>query len=152
LLQHIGGTVPSPFDCWLALRGIHTLVHRVRAQSDNALKIARFLKAHPAVERVLCPGLKQDRGHQIAKKQMSGFGGLISIQVRGGEEAAIAVAANVHLFTRATSFGGTYSLIEHRSSIEAPGRRTPKNLLRLSIGLEDADDLITDLANALDHE
>ena len=148
-LQHIGGAVPSPFECWLALRGLQTLPYRVRAQAGNALLIARFLAGHPNVEQVLYPGLENHPGHQIAGRQMSAYGGLLSFLVRGGQEEAMAVAGRVKVITRATSFGGTHSLIEHRASIEAPGSKTPANLLRLSAGLEHVDDLITDLEQAL---
>jgi cystathionine gamma-synthase len=148
-LQKVGGAVPSPFECWLALRGIQTLPWRVRAHAENAMQVAQFLVNHPAVERVNYPGLPGHPGHQIAKAQMSAFGGLFSMQVKGGQAEAMAVAAKVKLFTRATSFGGTHSLIEHRASIEAPGTQTPLNLLRVSIGLENAADLIEDLAQAL---
>lgn len=148
-IQQLGGAVPSPFECWLALRGIQTLACRVRTQADHALEVARYLAGHPAVERVRYPGLAQHPGHEIARKQMAGFGGLFSFQVRGGQAEALAVAAKVKLFTRATSFGGTHSLIEHRASIEAPGTKTPPNLLRVSIGLENVEDLIADLDQAL---
>lgn len=148
-LQTAGGAVPSPFDCWLVLRGIRTLPYRVRAQSEHALKVATFLEAHPRVERVHYPGLPSHPGHAVARRQMALFGGMLSAQVKGGAEAAIAVAARVRVFTRATSFGGTESLVEHRASIEGPGTTTPDNLLRVSIGLEHPDDLIEDLAQAL---
>jgi cystathionine gamma-synthase len=149
LLQTAGGAVPSPFDCWLVLRGIRTLPYRVRAQSATALDVATFLAAHRSVEAVHYPGLASHPGHELARRQMSMFGGMLSLQVRGGAEAAMAVAAKVRLFTRATSFGGTESLLEHRASIEGPGTTTPSNLLRVSIGLEHRDDLIEDLAQAL---
>jgi cystathionine gamma-synthase len=149
LLQTSGGAVPSPFDCWLVLRGIRTLPYRVRAQSAHALQIATFLASHPRVEAVHYPGLASHPGHDVATRQMSSFGGMLSVQVRGGADAAMAVAAKVRLFTRATSFGGTESLLEHRASIEGPGSTTPPNLLRVSIGLEHPDDLIADLAQAL---
>ena len=149
LLQTSGGAVPSPFDCWLVLRGIRTLPYRVRAQSANALQVATFLASHPRVETVHYPGLASHPGHEVARRQMSMFGGMLSLQVRGGADAAMAVAAKVRLFTRATSFGGTESLLEHRASIEGPGTTTPPNLLRVSIGLEHPDDLIEDLAQAL---
>jgi len=148
-IQHIGGSVPSPFDCWLLLRGIQTLPYRVRAQSDHAMQIAQFLDNHPKVESVLHPGLKTHPGHTIAAKQMEGFGGLFSVLVKGDSEAAMTVAAKVKVFIRATSFGGTHSLIEHRASIEGPHTSTPPNLLRLSIGLEHPDDLMADLYQAL---
>lgn len=148
-IQKVGGAVPSPFECWLTLRGIQTLPYRVRAQAENALRVAQFLANHPAVERVHYPGLDSAAGHQVACQQMSGFGGLLSFEVKGGQAEAMAVAARVNLITRATSFGGSHSLIEHRASVEAPGSTTPESLLRLSIGLENGDDLIADLAQAL---
>lgn len=149
LIQGIGGAVPSPFDCWLTLRGLQTLPYRVRAQASTAQTLAHFLSQHPAVEQVLYPGLESHPEHAIAAKQMSGYGGLLSILVKGTQETAMSVAAKVNLFTRATSFGGPHSLIEHRASIEAPGTQTPPNLLRLSVGLEHVDDLIADLDQAL---
>jgi cystathionine gamma-synthase len=149
LLQTAGGAVPSPFDCWLVLRGIRTLPYRVRAQSEHALRVARFLASHPRVQAVHYPGLPSHQGHEIARRQMAMFGGMLSMQVAGDADAAMAVAAKVCVFTRATSFGGTESLIEHRASIEGPGTTTPANLLRVSIGLEHPDDLIDDLAQAL---
>ena len=148
-LQVNGGAVPSPFDCWLTLRGIQTLPYRMRVHSENAEKIAYFLSTHPAVEQVHYPGLPSHPGHGIAARQMKQFGGMMSVQVKGGAEAAMAVAAKVKIFTRATSLGGTESLIEHRASIEGPQTRTPQNLLRLSIGLEHVEDLIEDLNQAL---
>lgn len=147
-IQMIGGAVPSPFESWLTLRGIQTLPYRVRAHAENALKVAQFLDDQPQVEQVLYPGLPTHPGHEVAKRQMKAFGGMMSVQIKGGREEAMAVAANVNVFTRATSFGGTHSLIEHRASIETTGT-TPENLLRLSIGLEHPDDLIGDLAQAL---
>ena len=149
LLQTTGGAVPSPFDCWLVVRGIRTLPYRVRAQSAHALAVAGILAAHPRVEAVHYPGLASHPGHEVARRQMAMFGGMLSLQVRGGADAAMAVAAKVRLFTRATSFGGTESLLEHRASIEGPGTTTPPNLLRVSVGLEHPDDLIEDLAQAL---
>jgi len=147
--QRYGGAVPSPFDCWLTRRGIDTLPWRVRAHSDNAMRVAQFLCAHAAVEAVHYPGLVSHPGHKIAARLMSGFGGMLSFQVRGGKEAAMGVAARCELFLRATSLGGAHSLIEHRASIEGPSSKTPQNLLRCSIGLEHADDLIADLGGAL---
>jgi cystathionine gamma-synthase len=148
--QLYGGAVPSPFDCWLVLRGIRTLPYRVRAQSANALVVAAFLAAHPRVETVHYPGLASHPGHDVARRQMSMFGGMLSLQITGGVDAAMAVAAKIRLFTRATSFGGTESLLEHRASVEGPGTTTPPNLLRVSIGLEHPDDLTEDLGQALD--
>ena len=143
------GAVPSAFDCWLALRGMRTLHLRMRAHCDNAARVAEFLDAHPRVDAVYYPGLAGHPGHDVAARQMDGFGGMVSFQVAGGREDAMRVAANARLFTRATSLGGTESLIEHRASIEGPRSRTPQNLLRASIGLEHPDDLIEDLAQAL---
>jgi cystathionine gamma-synthase len=148
-LQGTGGAIPSPFDCWLVLRGTATLGVRVRAQSENALKIARWLEQHGAVEKVLHPGLESHPQHALARRQMSGFGAMLSFCVRGGEVAAKHVAGRVKLFTRATSLGGVESLIEHRASVEGPESPTPKNLLRVSAGLEHPDDLIADLDQAL---
>jgi len=147
--QQFGGAVPSPFDCWLILRGVDTLPCRVRAQAESAGRIAAFLKSHQAVEAVHYPGLAGHPGHEVAARQMAGFGGMLSIELRGTRERAIEVAARVRLFTRATSLGGTHSLIEHRASVEGPHTRTPQNLLRISVGLENTEDLIADLEQAL---
>ena len=144
-----GGAAPSPFDCWLALRGVSTLPWRMRAHCGNALAVAEFLRRHPAVERVHYPGLPDHPGHEVARRQMSGWSGMLSFEVRGGRDAAMTVVAHVRLFTRATSLGGTHSLIEHRASIQGRDTKTPQNLLRASIGLENADDLIADLEQAL---
>lgn len=148
-IQVTGGAVLPPFESWLILRGLRTLPYRIRAHSENALRVAAFLAQHPAVEAVHYPGLSGHPGHAIAARQMSAFGGLVSFQVRGGREAALRVAGRVRLFIRATSFGGPESLIEHRASIEGPGTSTPDNLLRLAVGLEHPDDLIEDLEQAL---
>ena len=148
-LQGTLGAVPSPFDCWLLLRGTATLNVRVRAQSESALKIARHLEKHRGVEKVLHPGLESHPHHALAKRQMCGFGAMLSFCVNGGETAALRAAGRVKLFTRATSLGGVESLIEHRASVEGPESRTPKNLLRVSVGLEHSDDLIQDLDQAL---
>ena len=150
LIQNLYGAVPSPFDCWLTLRGIRTLHVRMPAHCANAGRIARFLHDHPNVAAVHYPGLPDHPGHAVAAHQMSDFGGMLSFQVAGGRDAAMRVAANVNLFVRATSLGGTQSLIEHRASIEGPDSATPDDLLRVSVGLENADDLIADLAQALD--
>jgi cystathionine gamma-synthase len=147
--QKYGGSVPSPFDCWLTLRGIETLPYRMRAHSENALRLAQCLCAHPKVEAVHYPGLPGHPGHAIAARQMHGFSGMLSIQVRGDGPAAIQVAARCRLFLRATSLGGPHSFIEHRASVEGPRTRTPQNLLRLSVGLEHPDDLIEDLNQAI---
>jgi cystathionine gamma-synthase len=153
-IQRSGGAVPSPFECWLVVRGVRTLPYRVRAQSASALAIATRLATNPSIERVNYPGLDSHPGHAIATRQMAvdgrpAFGGMLSIQVRGGAEDAMRVAARCHLFTRATSLGGPESLIEHRASVEPPGSGTPANLLRISVGLEHVDDLIADIEQAL---
>jgi cystathionine gamma-synthase len=149
--QGTAGNVPAPFDCWLLLRSLATLPLRVRAQSATALAIARCLQADRRVERVHYAGLPDHPGHDIAARQMhGGFGGVLSMEVPGGRERAMAVAARTRLFTRATSLGGIESLIEHRQSIEGPLTRTPPGLLRMSIGLEHVDDLIADLDQSLD--
>ena len=148
-IQYEGGSVPSPFDCWLILRGMRTLPWRVRGHCENAAKIATFLEQHSKVEHVHYPELPKHPGHEIAKKQMSMFGGMLSLEVKGGRDAAMKMANNTKIFTRATSLGGVESLIEHRASIEGAGTKSPEGLLRLSIGLENADDLIEDLDQAL---
>jgi cystathionine gamma-synthase len=148
-IQYEGGAVPSPFDCWLILRGMRTLPWRMRAHSENAMKVADSLARHPKVARVHYPGLELHPGHEIAAKQMSTFGGMLSFEVKDGRGAAMSVAAKTRIFTRATSLGGVESLIEHRASIEGAGTTSPEGLLRLSIGLENADDLIEDLDQAL---
>jgi cystathionine gamma-synthase len=150
LVQATCGAVPSPFECWLVLRGIRTLHLRMSAHSKNALRVSGFLHNHPQVESVYYPGLPNHPGHDIAAQQMSNFGGMVSFQVKRGRDEAMQVAARTKVFTRATSLGGTESVIEHRASIEGPGTKTPDNLLRLSVGLENAEDLIEDLAQALE--
>ncbi len=147
--QKLGGGVPSPFDCWLLLRSVPTLALRVRAQTDSAGKVAAFLASHPRVDVVHYPGLPSHPGHEVAARQMDGFGAMLSFQVRGEQADALSVAAKVQLFTRATSLGGVESLIEHRASVEGPDTQTPANLLRVSVGLEHPDDLIADLEHAL---
>src|SRR6266704_1506347 len=148
-IQYSGGAVPSPFDCWLILRGMRTLPWRMRAHCENAAKVADFLVQHRQVKRVHYPGLSSHPGHEIARKQMSIFGGMLSLEVKGGRDAAMNVAAKTKIFIRATSLGGVESLIEHRASIEGKGTTSPEGLLRLSIGLENAGDLIEDLDQAL---
>ncbi len=148
-IQYEGGAVPSPFDCWLILRGMRTLPWRMRAHSENAMKVADFLAEHRKVGRVHYPGLQSHPGHEIAARQMSMFGGMLSFEAKDGRDAAMAVAAKTKIFIRATSLGGVESLIEHRASIEGTGTTSPEGLLRLSIGLENADDLIEDLDQAL---
>ena len=149
--QLFGGAVPSPFDCWLVMRSLPTLPYRMQAHCANAQKVAEFLQAHDKVSMVHYPGLQGNPFHALASKQMSGFGGMLSFEVKGGKDAAMALAAHVEIFTRATSLGGVESLIEHRASIEGPESKTPQGLLRVSVGLEHADDLIDDLSSALTH-
>jgi cystathionine gamma-synthase len=148
--QRLCGAGLGPFDCWLLRRSIATLGIRVRAQCHSALLIAEFLRTHPAVERVYYPGLAQHPGHAVAAAQMhGGFGAVLSVCIAQGREAAFETVRRTRFFTPATSLGGVESLIEHRASIEGPGSKTPQNLLRLSIGIEDSEDLIDDLAQAL---
>ena len=149
-IQTTCGGVPSPFDCWLILRGAQSLPWRMRGHCENALTIAAWLADHARVETVHYPGLPSHPGHEIAARQMSAFSGMLSFEVRGGREAAMAVAAKTKIFIQATSLGGVESLIEHRASIKGEDPRTPQGLLRLSIGLEHPDDLIEDLAQALE--
>jgi len=149
-VQVLGGAVPSPLDCWLALRSLATLPQRIQAHCGNAARLAQYLRAHPKVSKVHYPGLPEHPQHALATRQMRDFGGMLSFEVAGGQDAAMRVAAQVQLFTRATSLGGVESLVEHRASIEGAASRTPAGLLRLSAGLEHADDLIADLAQALD--
>lgn len=148
-IQGKGGAVPSPFDCWLLQRSIATLPLRVRAQSASAQRVAEFLAGQPQVAAVHYPGLPGDPGYALGRSQMQSGGAMLSFRVRTGEAAAQTVAANLGLFTQATSLGGVESLIEHRASVEGPQSRTPRDLLRVSIGLEHVDDLIADLDQAL---
>lgn len=149
-LQTTAGAVPSPFDSWLLHRGLATLSVRVRAQSESAAQIAKYLVTHPAVESVHYPGLATAAGHETAARQMSAFGAMLSFQVRGDRHTALAVAGRTRLFIQATSLGSVESLIEHRASVENYSTPTPENLLRVSVGLEHRDDLMEDLAKALE--
>jgi cystathionine gamma-synthase len=143
------GAILGPFEAWLLLRGLRTLDVRVRAAADSAGMLATRFANHQSVSSVLYPGLPTHPGHAVAARQMSGFSGMLSIRVKGGERAAIDAAARVKLWKRATSLGGVESLIEHRASIEGPGSPCPPDLLRLSVGLEDPEDLYDDLDRAL---
>ena len=144
-----GATLGS-FEAWLLLRGMRTLYLRVRQASASAMTLARHFEQHPHIEAVLYPGLPTAGGHEVAARQMKGgFGGMLSLRVKGGEAAAIATAASVQLWKRATSLGGTESLIEHRASVEGPSSPVPTDMLRLSAGIEDVGDLIADLEQAL---
>ncbi|MGD0864201.1 MAG: PLP-dependent aspartate aminotransferase family protein [Rhizomicrobium sp.] len=145
----IGGVLGS-FEAWLLLRGMRTLFPRVRTAVANAQALAEHLSTHPNVAHVLYPGLADFPGHAIAARQMTGgFGAMLSIRVKGGEQAAIKTAAHVQIWKRATSLGGTESLVEHRASVEGPGSPVPADLLRLSAGIEDTNDLIADFDQAL---
>ncbi len=150
LIQQTAGAVLDPFSAWLTLRGLRTLAVRLRQQCASAQKIAAFLVQHPRIRRVYYPGLPNHPGHEIAQRQMHDFGAMIAFEVDGNDATALKVAARTRVFMRATSLGGTESLIEHRASIETPPTRTPPNLLRLSIGLEHVDDLLADLSHALE--
>ena len=149
-VRKITGGVASPFNSWLVLRGIRTLAVRMERHSSNATAVALFLESHQRVEKVHFPWLASDPGHAFAQQQMSAPGGMLSLRVKGGREAALGVASKTRLFIRATSLGGVESLIEHRESSEGPGSTTAPNLLRLSVGLENAEDLIDDLRQALE--
>ncbi|MBO6825728.1 MAG: PLP-dependent transferase [Sneathiella sp.] len=146
-----GGAVMGPMEAWLLTRGMRTLSIRVERASSNAMKIAEALQSFDNVESVQYPGLPTDPGYEISCRQMNGgFGGMLSVCIKGGAEDALAVTGRLELFKRATSLGGVESLVEHRASIEGEGTPCPQNLLRLSIGIESADDLIADLKNAID--
>lgn len=144
------GAILGSFESWLLLRGMRTLYLRVHAVCRSAEMLADFLREHELVEEVLYPGLPGFPGHAVAANQMQGgFGGMLSIRVKGGEAAAIGTAARVQVWKRATSLGGVESLIEHRASVEGPESPVPRELLRLSVGIENVDDLIDDLDEAL---
>ncbi|MDO9596036.1 MAG: PLP-dependent transferase, partial [Lutibacter sp.] len=149
-IQILSGAVPAPFDCWLIGRGIQTLYLRVKKQSKNALKLAKYLENHPKIEKVLYPGLKSHPQHLLAKKQQKkGFGAMLSVLIKGSEEETIKISTKLAYFTTATSLGGVESLVEHRKSVEGINSETPNNLLRISVGIEHIDDLIADWENAL---
>jgi len=148
-VQEMGGAIPSPTDCYYLARSIKTLPYRVMGHVQNAQLLAEFLEQHPKVERVLYPGLLSHPQHAIAKEQMLTFGGMLSFIVKGDENDTHNIINKLNLFTRATSLGGVESLIEHRATVEGPDTKTPRNLLRVSVGLEHIDDLIADLKQAL---
>ena len=144
------GGILGPVEAWLLLRGMRTLALRFERASANALKIAQHFEHHAKIERVLYPGLPSHPGHDIARRQMAnGYGGMLSLLVRGDAETAKRIAGNARIFVRATSLGGVESLIEHRASVEGPHSAVPKNLLRLSVGVENCDELIDDLEQSL---
>jgi cystathionine gamma-synthase len=144
------GSILGSFEAWLLQRGMRTLFLRIQRVSESALALAKYFESDERLEAVIYPGLARHPGHEIARRQMEGgFGGMLSIQVKGGAEAALEVAKKCQVFTRATSFGGVESLIEHRYTIEGERSPIPKDLLRLSIGIESVDDLIADMEQAL---
>ena len=144
------GTVLGPFEAWLLLRGMRTLYVRVAAQSRSAQRIAEHFSGHPGIEAVLYPGLPGFPGHAVAARQMQGgFGGMLSLRVKGGAAGALRFVGALRLWKRATSLGGVESLVEHRASVEGPQSATPPDLLRMSVGLEDCADLIADIEQAL---
>lgn len=149
-MQITMGAVPSPQDCWLLSRSIRTLPYRMRGHNENAGLLARFLQNHPKIEKVFYPGLATHVGHDIAKKQMNGFGGMISFLVKGGKKEALEIVAGSKLIRRATSLGGVESTWEHRRSSEGDNSKTPENLIRISVGLEHSDDLLEDLEISLE--
>lgn len=148
-IQATLGAVPSPFDCWLVLRGLRSLPYRMRGHVEGAQRVAGYLAAHPGVARVYYPGLSTDPGYEVATRQMRQPGGMLSFDVHGGRAEAFALVNRLKLVTRATSLGGPETLIEHRASIEGEHTRAPESLLRVSIGLEHPDDLIEDFQQAL---
>jgi cystathionine gamma-synthase len=148
------GAVAGPFDAWLVMRGTKTLAVRMDRHCENAARIAEMLAAHPKVEQVYYPGLETHPGHEVAAKQMKAFGGMVSFRVRGGEEAAVAVCDRAELFTLGESLGGVESLIEHpgrmtHASAAGSALEVPADLVRISVGIEAADDLLADLRQAL---
>ena len=148
--KHVGGVLGA-FESWLLLRGMRTLSIRFERASSNALSIAQYFEGHPKIDAVLYPGLESHRGHVIARRQMTnGFGGMLSLCVKGGATEAKAIATKLKLFVPATSLGGVESLVEHRASVEGPLSQVQQNLLRLSVGIEDVNDLIADLEQALE--
>lgn len=149
-IQLLNGAVPSPFDCWLIARGIQTLYLRISKQDENAILLAKYLENHPKVEKVLYPGLESHPQHLLAKKQQkNGYGAMLSVLIKGSKEETFKISTNLHHFTSATSLGGVESLVEHRKSVEGPESNTPDNLLRISVGIEHMDDLISDWEQAL---
>jgi cystathionine gamma-synthase len=151
MYQGIAGAVPSPFDCWLLNRSIATFTLRVSMQSSNAMAVANFLAGHKKIEKVFYPGLPSHPNHEVAKKQMKGgFGGVLSICVKGGQKEAIDLCRKLQLVKHATSLGGVETLIEHRRSAEGAMAVSPDNLLRISVGIEHIDDLLKDFGQALE--
>jgi len=158
-IQNAIGAVPSPFDCWLAIRGIKTLHLRMACHEANAIKVANFLESHPKIEKVIYPGLKSHPEHELAKTQMKGFGGMITFLLKGGIQESRQFLENLKLWALAESLGAVESLVDHpaimtHASVPAQERARlgiSDNLIRLSVGIEDASDLVGDLSNALNH-
>ena len=149
MIQRTSGGVPSPDDCWMLTRSTRTLPYRMRGHNENAGKLANFLQTHDRVQQVFYPGLETHKGHQIAKRQMKGFGGMISFLIDGGAKEALEIVAGSEIISRATSLGGVETTWEHRRSSEGEDSKTPENLIRISVGLEHSDDLLEDLERAL---
>lgn len=147
-IQRVGGAVPSASDCYWLARSIRSLAYRMKGHAEHAMVLADYFLVNPKVEKVFYPGLKSHPGHEIAASQMSGFGGVVSFQVKGGAEAADKLISELKLFANATSLGGIESLIERRAAVEGPDTLTPPNLIRVSVGLEHTDDLLEDLDQA----
>lgn len=148
--QTVGGAVPSAFDCWLLSRSLATFAVRMPVHAQNAMKLAMYLEKHPKIEKVNYPGLKSNEFHRVAKKQMkNGFGGMMSILIKGSQEEAMKFASSMKIVKHATSLGGVETLIEHRRSSEGTHSVSPENLLRISVGIENIDDLIADFEAAL---
>jgi cystathionine gamma-synthase len=148
-VQTTGGAVPSPMDCYYLCRSIKTLPYRIKGHAEHAMVLANYLSQNQKIERVFYPGLKEHPGHEIAAKQMTGFGGILSFQVKGGSGEADLLISKLKYYTNATSLGGVESLIERRAASEGPDTLTPQNLIRLSVGLEHLDDLLEDMDEAL---
>lgn len=148
-IQRSQGAVPSPRDCWMLSRSIRSFPYRMRAHNQNAMEIARYLESHPKIEKVFYPGLESHKGHEIARSQMEGFGGMISFLFAGDSKETLKIVSKTKIISRATSLGGIESTWEHRKSSEGESSKTPENLVRFSVGLEHVDDLKSDLKQAL---
>ncbi len=151
-IQKLGGAVPSAFDCWLLSRSLSTFCVRMPQHAENAMALATYFASHPQIEAVYYPGLASHPGHEIAKKQMkNGFGGMISILIKGDEANALKVATKLQIFRNATSLGGVESLVDHRKTAEGEHSTSKPNLIRISVGIENVNDLINDFKQALDN-
>lgn len=148
LVQKVGGAVPSAMDCYWLTRSMRTLAYRMKGHGEHAMILAEYLSVHPKVDKVHYPGLKSHPGHEIAASQMTGFGGVVSFEVKGGASEADLLIQNLKLFANATSLGGVESILERRAAVEGPDTQTPPNLIRVSVGLEHTDDLLEDLDQA----